>query len=253
MVSVLAVFAHPDDETILAGGTLALLARQGAQVHYLCATRGEGGESGEPPLCTRAELGQVRQQEMACAVQALGGSNLRFLDYQDPLVGPENTLFAYTEDLPALAEQIARAAREVAAHALITHGSSGEYGHPAHVLTHQAVLSAVERMQPAPAVYSIDAFYPEHPKPHRVNKNDPADLVLDVSPVLGQKIQAALCHRTQHALFVRRASEAAGRKVSVPEVIIAEESLHRRRLPNQGDADPLRPLLESYRIRRSED
>jgi len=53
-VNVLAFFAHPDDETMLAGGILALLSRGGAQVHYLCATRGEGGEVGEPPVCEPA-------------------------------------------------------------------------------------------------------------------------------------------------------------------------------------------------------
>jgi LmbE family N-acetylglucosaminyl deacetylase len=47
-MSVLAFSAHPDDETMLAGGTLALLGRAGAQVQSLCATRGEGGETWEP-------------------------------------------------------------------------------------------------------------------------------------------------------------------------------------------------------------
>jgi len=59
-VNVLAFFAHPDDETMMAGGALALLARSGARVHYYCATRGEGGETGEPPVCTIPELGDVR-------------------------------------------------------------------------------------------------------------------------------------------------------------------------------------------------
>ena len=63
------------------GGTLALLAKQGAAVNYLCATRGEGGELGEPPVCARDELGHARQGEMACAVKALGGRQLVFLDY----------------------------------------------------------------------------------------------------------------------------------------------------------------------------
>ena len=46
MSKILTIIAHPDDETMLSGGTLALLARAGAEVHYLCATRGEGGEVG---------------------------------------------------------------------------------------------------------------------------------------------------------------------------------------------------------------
>ena len=47
-MKALAFFAHPDDETMLAGGTLALLAHSGVGVHYLIATSGEGGEAGEP-------------------------------------------------------------------------------------------------------------------------------------------------------------------------------------------------------------
>src|SRR3990172_7423266 len=105
-MNVLAFFAHPDDEAMLAGGTLALLARSGAQVHYLCATRGEGGETGEPPVCSIEELGQVREQEMVCAVQALGGRSLTFLGYEDPRIGPEEQLFAYTDNLTLLAGQV---------------------------------------------------------------------------------------------------------------------------------------------------
>jgi N-acetylglucosamine malate deacetylase 2 len=253
MVNVLAVFSHPDDETILAGGTLALIAKSGAPVHFLCATRGEGGEMGDPPLCEREQLGGLREQEMACAVQSLGGSSLIFLDYQDPVVGQENTLYAYTENLLELAEQIAGAAVRLGVQQVITHGSSGEYGHPAHVLTHRACVQAVRQLNENSsgrmvALYTIDAYYPQHPRPYRVNKDDPADLVLDITPVLEHKIRAALCHRSQHSLFVRRASERAGRPLTVPEVIIALESLHRYRdLPGQPADSQLLDLLQAYR------
>jgi LmbE family N-acetylglucosaminyl deacetylase len=59
-LSVLAVFAHPDDETILAGGILSMLVDQGATLHLLLATRGEGGELGEPALTERSQLGGSR-------------------------------------------------------------------------------------------------------------------------------------------------------------------------------------------------
>ena len=49
-----AIFAHPDDETFLRGGTLALLACRGMRVQVLTATRGEAGSCGDPPLCTEA-------------------------------------------------------------------------------------------------------------------------------------------------------------------------------------------------------
>lgn len=256
MQNVISLFAHPDDETMLAGGTLALLARSGAAVHYLCATRGEGGETGEPPVCDQAELGRVREAELACAVQALGGRSLAFLDYQDPLVGPEDALFAYTDRVEELVKKIACAVRGLQADALITHGSNGEYGHPAHVLTYQAALQAARALSQEHklAVYTIQADFLGHPKPRHANRKDQADLVIDASPVLEQKTRAALCHLSQNALFVRRASLDAGRQLSVPEVIIPIESLHRVRLDEsllesgwQAEADPLFKLLEPYR------
>lgn len=250
-MNVLAFFAHPDDETMLSGGALALLSRFGAHVHFLCATRGEGGEVGEPPLCTPGELGELREQEMACAVRTLGGKSLAFLDYQDPRIGPHDELYPYTDDIAILAKQVANYIEEQRIKVVITHGSNGEYGHPAHVLTHQAALCAVEsnaEAENAPLLYTVSAQFPEHPKPRLVNTDDPAHLVLDISPVLSQKIAAAMCHRSQHALFVRRTSKEAGRQVSLPEVIMQLEGLHRAwpkttETPDDVLVDTLKPWI----------
>lgn len=253
-MNVLAFFAHPDDETILAGGTLALLARARAQVHVLCATRGEGGEVGEPPLCKVEELGQVREAELVCAVQALGGRSLTFMDYTDPRIGPGEELFAYTEDLTRLAGQVAATIRQFEIGAVITHGTNGEYGHPAHVISHQAARVAVESFAQmegvrVPVLYAASASFPEHPRPRLTNPDDPADLVLDIRPVLDRKTEAALCHRTQHALFVRRQSEEVGRQLSVPEVIIPVEGLRRIYPPSEGEPDDeLAQYLRPWRL-----
>jgi len=246
-LNVLAFFAHPDDETMLAGGTLALLARQGAAVTYLCATRGEGGEMGEPPLCTLEELGAVREREMRCAAQALGAAGVEFLDYIDPRVGSDNTLYPYAENVERLAEELRAVIDRLGIDAVITHGSNGEYGHPAHVLSHSAARLAVERSaQALPLLYSSNACFPDHPKPRLANKDDPAHLVIDIAPVLEQKIAAAMCHGTQHALFVRNASKDAGRPMTVPEVIVPLESLHRHLPPVNGALDdPLAQLLRA--------
>lgn len=250
-MNILAFFAHPDDETLLAGGSLALLARQGHAVHFLCATRGEGGEVGEPPLCSIAELGSVREQEMICAVRALGGRSLTFLDYEDPRVGPEGELFPYATDLTRLAGQVAASIQQFSAQVVFSHGSNGEYGHPAHRLTHQAARIAVESLAPsAPLLYTVSANFPGHPRPRLANQDDPAHLVLDISPALAAKTAAALCHRTQNALFVRRSSQEQGRPLTVPEVIQRVESLHRA-CPPDGLAAPdpvafaLHPHLKS--------
>lgn len=226
-MNALAFFAHPDDETILAGGTLALLAQCGAQVHYLCATRGEGGETGEPPVCTVKELGQVREQELVCAVGALEGRSLTFLGYNDPRIGEDEQLYPYTEDVTFLAGQIAASIHQFNIDLVFSHGSNGEYGHPAHKISFQAALAAVMSFgEQGPALISVAATYPEHPLPLLANADDKANLVIDITPTLEQKTKAAMCHRTQHALFVRRASQKAGRQLSVPDVLMHQESLH---------------------------
>lgn len=224
MNRILVVVAHPDDETILCGGTLALMARAGADVRYLCATRGEGGEVGEPPLCERAELGRVREQEMRCAVQALGGINVEFLDYTDPTVGENEVLHPYTDDFDQLTTCLCDYIQQLRPEAVITHGSNGEYGHPAHVLTHRAVLAA---MPDDVSLYTFSPSFSAHPRPRLANADDSADLILDISPVFEKKVAAAQCHRTQNALFVRRSSKRAGRQLSISEVLMKVEGLHR--------------------------
>jgi LmbE family N-acetylglucosaminyl deacetylase len=225
MPTALCLVAHPDDETILCGGTLALLASRGVAVHVVCLTRGEGGEMGEPPLCTRAELGQVRERELACAVEQLGAHSLAFLGYVDPVVGADGQVYAPEHNPALLQAQVTEHLRRTSAGVVITHGSQGEYGHPAHRLVHAAALFAAAALGlDAPLVYSFAAHHAAHPYARLANARDLADLVLDVSPYLPQKEAAALCHATQNALFVRRRSEAAGRQLTVREVLLAQES-----------------------------
>lgn len=81
--NLLAVFAHPDDESFRPGGTLALLARRGVRAQVLTATRGEAGSRGNPPLCSPAELPAMRETELRCACKALGIQPPILLDYQD--------------------------------------------------------------------------------------------------------------------------------------------------------------------------
>ncbi|HBX68629.1 MAG TPA: hypothetical protein DEH25_04410 [Chloroflexi bacterium] len=248
-MNILTIIAHPDDETMLSGGALALLARTNAKVHYLCATRGEGGEMGEPPLCDRTELGLVREREMRCAVQSLGGAGVEFLDYIDPLVGENDELHPYTDDFEGLIARLKAHIQKLNPVAIITHGSSGEYGHPAHLLTHRAARTTLELMgDSAPVLYTFSAAFPAHPRPRLTNQDDPAHLVLDITPALQQKTEAALCHKTQNALFVRRSSIQAGRQLTVPEVVMTLEGLHRVypaviRQPDDEVAKMLKPWM----------
>ena len=238
-MNVLAFFAHPDDETMMAGGALALLARQGINVHYYCATRGEGGEVGEPPVCPVEELGAVREAELVCAVKVLGGSSLTFLGYVDPRVGSDNTLYPFDANLTMLAGQVAASIQQHRPAAVFSHGSNGEYGHPAHLLMHQAVAIAVASLgEEAPLWYTANAAYPEHPRPRLMNQDDPAHLVLDIAPWRDQKVQAVFCHKTQNAMFVRNSSKDAGRMLTIPEVILPTESFRRAHPPVPAGAQP---------------
>jgi LmbE family N-acetylglucosaminyl deacetylase len=228
MPCLLCLVAHPDDETILCGGTLALLAAHGVAVHVSLLTRGEGGDLGEPALTDREHLGQVREQETRCAASALGVKSVSFLGYVDPTVGPNDELNAPAHDLARLTEQISASLQQTGAQVLLTHGSNGEYGHPAHKLVHQAALATAAALrEAAPLVYSFAAHYANHPRPRLANTADPAEVVVDVTGFLDQKTAAALCHRTQNPLFVRRQSAAAGRQLTVREVLLTEESFHR--------------------------
>ncbi len=227
-MKLLSFFAHPDDETILAGGILAILAESGVELHYLFATRGEGGEAGEPPLVSQDQLGELREKELKCAIHSLGKvGSLQFMGYPDPLVGPENELFPFMDDLHLLAQQIANIIQDLEIEVVLTHGSDGEYGHPAHVLCHQATVSAIKLLENKPSLYTVQGIFDAHPKLRLANPSDPAHLIIDVKSAMEKKISAVLCHQSQNALFVRRTSEELGRPVTVNEVIMKIESLHR--------------------------
>lgn len=227
-LTVLAAFAHPDDETILAGGMLAMLIDQGAIVHLLLATRGEGGELGEPPLVEQAGLGSLREQELHCAAKVLGIKSVLFLDYEDPLVGTDELLHPFKADLEALAQEISAVLRATGSQALITHGSNGEYGHPAHILMHRACKLALQSENGfSTPLYTISAEFPDHPRPRLANQQDLAHFVIDVQPWLTSKRKAAECHQSQGALFLRRSSQEAGRQLKLAEVLMKVESLHR--------------------------
>ena len=82
-LSVLACFAHPDDEGFASGGLLAMLAAGGARVTLVCATNGDVGEISDPSLATPENLWRVRQEELHNAMAITGVADLRFLNYRD--------------------------------------------------------------------------------------------------------------------------------------------------------------------------
>jgi hypothetical protein len=110
---------------------------------------------------------------------------------------------------------------------------------------HKAVIRVVEDTSNL-VIYTVSAIYEDHPKPRLANEDDQADFVLNIKPWYQSKLDSTICHQTQHALFVRRASKAAGRQMTLAEVTSDEESLHRA-WP-KGDTnvqDPLGDFLQS--------
>ena len=173
------------------------------RLYLVSATRGEGGELGEPPVTTRADIGNVREHELRCASEALGISRVEFLGYIDPEIEGEQGLRPFDAPYERLVAQIYDAIRASNAELVLSHGTDGEYGHPAHLLMHRAVRDAVHRLGHPALFYTMAAAVPGI-EDILWNKNDHAHLAIDIRPWLDAKERAALCHRSQHALFKRR-------------------------------------------------
>jgi N-acetyl-1-D-myo-inositol-2-amino-2-deoxy-alpha-D-glucopyranoside deacetylase len=146
-LSLMAVFAHPDDESFGIGGTLARYgADPGVRVVLVCATRGEAGEISNPELASSERLGEVREQELRCACRTLGVEDLFFLDYRDS--GMAGT--AENEDPRALAQaDFDEAVGKIVAHirreqpdVVVTFDENGGYGHPDHIAIHHLTKAA---------------------------------------------------------------------------------------------------------------
>jgi N-acetyl-1-D-myo-inositol-2-amino-2-deoxy-alpha-D-glucopyranoside deacetylase len=146
--TILACFAHPDDESFGTGGVLAKHAAQGDRVVLVCATRGECGEISDPALATPETLGDVREGEMQRAAAAIGIHEVIFLDYRDSgMIGtPENDdprAFVNVRADDAVAKITAIIRRERPA-VVITFEPHGGYGHPDHKAVHHHTTAAVQ-------------------------------------------------------------------------------------------------------------
>ena len=156
---ILLVHAHPDDETINNGATMALYAALGAQVTLITCTRGEEGEVLTPELTHLASsetdsLGEHREIELANAMKALGVTDFRFLaegegKYRDSgMMGtePNNRPDVFWQaDLEEASDYLVKVIEEVKPHILITYDEIGGYGHPDHIQAHRIAMRASEK------------------------------------------------------------------------------------------------------------
>ena len=135
-LKLMCVLAHPDDESLGTGGTLAKYAAEGVDTYLVTATRGERGRFGDNGVRPAAEVvASTREAELLAAAKELGIREVEFLGY------PDGGLDAV--DPAAAQEAIARHLRRVKPHVVITFGPEGAYGHPDHIAISQLTTAAI--------------------------------------------------------------------------------------------------------------
>lgn len=156
MATVVFFHAHPDDECILTGGTMAKLAQSGHRVVLVTATRGEHGEVADGVLQQGESLGDRRTNELSEAAAALGVARIEFLGYVDSgMAGtPENEAqnSFHRADLDEAGGRLAAVLGAEDAGTLVIYDEIGGYGHPDHVKVHQVGIRAAE-LAGTPVVY----------------------------------------------------------------------------------------------------
>jgi LmbE family N-acetylglucosaminyl deacetylase len=210
--TVLAVFAHPDDESLACGGTLARLSDAGARVVLLCASRGERGMLSDSTLVDDGNLGRVRTLELHEAARVLGIADVLVFDYPDG-----NLRWA---DVPELQADIVSTLRRFKPDAVITFDEDGLYWHLDHIGVHERTSTAVQSLgTDAPPLYYVtmpkgvmrqlvDAaiargWAPADAKIWGITPDafglqaEPHTLQLDVREWVPRKLAALRCHRTQ--------------------------------------------------------
>ncbi len=140
--------AHPDDESIATGGTMAKLAADGHRVVLVVATRGENGEVEEGFLRPGEPLWERRVVETAASAEILGVSRVEFLDYFDSgMIGtPENDVPGsfWQADVGDAAQRLAAILTEENADVVTAYDENGVYGHPDHIQVHRVGMRAAQ-------------------------------------------------------------------------------------------------------------
>jgi N-acetyl-1-D-myo-inositol-2-amino-2-deoxy-alpha-D-glucopyranoside deacetylase len=143
---LLAVVAHPDDETFGMGGTLAHYASAGVEVYLICATRGEVGEVEPEKLAGYASIGELREHELSCAANVLGIKEVHFLGYRDSgMPGSSENKHPKAliqAPLEQAAGEIAAFIRQIKPQVVLTFDPIGGYMHPDHIAVHKATVRA---------------------------------------------------------------------------------------------------------------
>jgi N-acetyl-1-D-myo-inositol-2-amino-2-deoxy-alpha-D-glucopyranoside deacetylase len=199
---LLLVHAHPDDESIYTGATMARYAAEGAQVTLVTCTLGELGEIIPPSLAHLADgdgarLGEYRIGELAAACAALGVTDHRFLGgpgrWRDSGMmgtpGNEDPRCFWRADVDQAARALLDVIGEVRPQVLLTYDANGAYGHPDHVQAHRVAWRACELAGPG----APDKFYATAAP----GVADQITTAIDAGPWFGRKLDAMRAHATQ--------------------------------------------------------
>ncbi|WP_432194776.1 N-acetyl-1-D-myo-inositol-2-amino-2-deoxy-alpha-D-glucopyranoside deacetylase [Streptomyces sp. bgisy027] len=151
---LLLVHAHPDDESINNGATMARYAAEGARVTLVTCTLGEHGEVIPPELrhLTGAELGGHRLGELTAAMRELGVEDFRLLGgrgrYEDSgmmgIADNDDPASLWQADVDEAARELVEVILEVRPQVLVTYDPDGGYGHPDHIQAHRVAMRAAE-------------------------------------------------------------------------------------------------------------
>jgi LmbE family N-acetylglucosaminyl deacetylase len=210
--TVLAVFAHPDDESLMCGGTLARLSDAGVRVVLMCASRGEKGSTSDPLLVPDGDLGTVRVRELADAAAVLGIAEVISLDHSDGEVRWHHVAEFHNDILAAIERHKPEA--------VITFAENGLYWHLDHIGVHERTYTAVQTLgAAAPPLYYVtmpQGIFREVVEAAHTKRGAPLDasfwgieveafgdnqgpdaFKIDVRSWVPRKVAALRCHRTQ--------------------------------------------------------
>ncbi len=148
---LLAVHAHPDDESLGTGGTLAKYVAEGVETVLVCATKGEEGDIQNPdldPSKIPAEISELRLKELDAACKVLGIRRVHFLGYRDSgMAGSASNAHPHAlvnADLGEAAGRLVEIIREARPQVVITYNERGIYGHPDHIAVNRITVAAVD-------------------------------------------------------------------------------------------------------------
>ena len=164
--TLLATVAHPDDESFGLGGTLALYAKRGVNVHVIVATDGAAGTVEPKFLEDYDSIAELRTAELECAAEALGLTGLHTFCYRDSGMPDtsenEHPDALVNQPVDEVAERMVEVIRQVRPDVVITHDPIGGYKHPDHIAVHEATVRAFHAAAD-PDVYPDLSLPPHQP------------------------------------------------------------------------------------------